>query len=106
MKKIKESGEIKDSLLKRELNKLYNTFLAQQVDTVKNKAMIDMQAKIEKEFNTFRAEVNGKKLTDNDIEEILITSTNNNELKAAWLATKKSGEVVFPGHFKVGKNKK
>jgi peptidyl-dipeptidase A len=94
LKKIKESGEVKDSLLARELKKLYNTFLSQQVDTVKTKAMIDLQSKIAKAFNTFRAQVNGKQLTDNDIEELLTTSTNNNDLKAAWFATKKSGEVV------------
>jgi len=94
LKKIKESGEIKDSILNRELIKLYNAFLSQQIDTAKTKKMIDLQSKIAKDFNTFRAEVNGKQITDNDIEDILSKSTNNNELKAAWLATKKSGELV------------
>lgn len=94
LKQYKESGEITDTLLSRELILLYNAFLGNQMDTVKMKEIIDMETEIEKKFNTFRAVVGKDTLTDNKIEEILRTSTNTEELKATWLATKVSGKNV------------
>jgi len=94
LKKFKESGLIKDSILSRELDVLYDDYLSNQIDTSKLKKMIDMQNAIALKFNNFRAEVNGKKITDNEVDKILATSTNTNELKAAWEATKKSGKNV------------
>jgi len=94
IKQLKESGDITDDLLSRELTLLYNAFLGNQMDTVKMKEIIDMETEIEKKFNTFRAVVGKDTLTDNKIEEILKSSTNSEELKATWLATKKSGQNV------------
>lgn len=94
LKSIKESGLIDDAILKRELAVLYNMYQSNQIDIKKLEALIKLQTQIEQKFNLFRAEVNGKKITDNQVEEILKTSINNDELKAAWLATKKSGPNV------------
>ncbi|MFA4852487.1 MAG: M2 family metallopeptidase [Bacteroidales bacterium] len=94
LKTFKESIAITDTLEKRELELLYNGFLANQIDTAKLKVIIDMESEIEKKFNTFRAEINGKQYTDNQIESILKNSTNSDSLKEAWLATKKSGKNV------------
>lgn len=94
LKKIKESGTVKDSLLNRQLTVLYLLYLGNQVDTVKLGEVIKMQTEIEKTFNTYRAEVNGKKLSDNDVESVLKTSTNNEELKQTWLSHKMIGPQV------------
>ena len=75
LKKIKESGAINDELLKRQLDVMYNAYLGNQVDTALLNSVIKMQTVIEKKFSNFRADVNGKKLTDNDVEDILSTST-------------------------------
>ncbi len=94
LKKIKESGLITDTLLSRQLEVIYNQYLSNQIDTTSLKKMIDLQNEITQKFNTFRAEVKGKKLTDNEIETILTTSTNTADLKEAWLSTKKAGTNV------------
>ena len=94
LKKIKESGLIDDEILKRELSIIYNYFLGNQIDEKKLEALIQQQNLIEKKFNTFRAVVNGKQITDNDIEETLINSTKSDDVKAVWLASKKSGSNV------------
>lgn len=94
IKKYKESGAITDTLKARELLLLYNAFLGNQIDTIKMKKIIDMESNIEKTFNTFRAVVDGDTMTDNEIEEILKTSTDSKKLEDTWLATKKSGEMV------------
>jgi peptidyl-dipeptidase A len=91
---FQQSGGIKDSILNRELEVLYLRFLANQVDTAKLNAVNALQNQIEQKYGNFRAEVNGKKLTDNEIEDILVKSTNSEELKAAYLAHKKIGTIV------------
>jgi len=94
LKSFKESGAITDSVLQRELTILYNAFLGNQYDTVKLKAMIDFESGIEKKFNTFRAVVGKDSLTDNQIDEILKSSTDSKKLEATWLASKVSGKNV------------
>jgi len=94
LKEFKVSGDIKDSVKKRELELIYNEFAGNQFDEKLHKEIIDLSTKIEKEFSTFRAEVNGKKITDNEIDDILETSTNSDELKTVWEESKKIGKVV------------
>jgi peptidyl-dipeptidase A len=93
-KKIKESGQITDSVKIRELDMIYNAMLAKQIDSTKMKAMVELGNQIEQKYSTFRAEVDGKKMTDNDIEEILSNSTDNKKLEKAWTACKQIGPVV------------
>ncbi|MDD4213757.1 MAG: M2 family metallopeptidase, partial [Bacteroidales bacterium] len=94
VKKFKESGTIKDDLLKRQLDVIYNAFLSEQIDTAKTKAMIDMQSKISQKFNTFRPVVGGDTLSDNQVDSILRTSTDSKLLMKTWMASKKSGANV------------
>jgi peptidyl-dipeptidase A len=94
LKRFKESNLVDNPLLKRQLDIIYNAYLKNQIDEAKLEMMIKAQSEIENKFSTFRAEVNGKKLTDNQIEEILKTSTNSKELETAWLSSKKIGRVV------------
>jgi len=94
LKKIKESNLIEDSILNRELIVLYNAYLGAQVDTAKLNAMIKLGNVIEQKYGNFRAKVKGKELTDNQIENILRSSTNSNELKDVWMAHKNIGPLV------------
>jgi peptidyl-dipeptidase A len=94
LKKIKESNTISDEILKRELDVLYNAYLSNQVDTSLLNEVIKMQTAIEQKYSNFRAEVDGKQLSDNDIEEVLKTSTNSDQLKKTWEAHKAIGTVV------------
>jgi len=94
VKKFKESGAIKDDLLKRQLDVIYNAFLGEQIDSAKTKAMIDLQSKISQEFNNFRPVVGKDTLSDNQVDSILRSSTDSKLLQATWTASKKSGAVV------------
>ncbi len=96
LKKFKESNQITDPLLKRQLEVLYNLYLEKQIDEKKLEEMIRAQTAVEKKFSTYRAEIDGKKYTDNEIEEILKTETDSRRLKKAWLASKKIGAEVAP----------
>lgn len=94
LKKIKESGDVRDSLLVRQMNIIYNSFLANQIDEKLLEELIKAQTKLEQKYSTFRAVVDGKKLTDNEIEEILKNSVNNAQLRKSWLASKQIGQSV------------
>jgi peptidyl-dipeptidase A len=91
---IKVSGLITDTMMSRQLDVLYRSFLMAKADTAKLNEMVRRQTAIEQKYGNFRAEVKGKKLSDNDVEEILKTSKNTEEQKEAWIAQKKIGPVV------------
>ncbi len=94
LKELKESGAIKDSLLARQLDVIYNQFLSGQVDTSLLAEQVRMETEITKKFNSFRAEIGGKMLSDNEVEDILRNSKSSAELQAAWEGHKMIGPVV------------
>lgn len=94
LEKIKVSGLITDSLLLRELDVLYRNFLMAKADTAKLNAVVRMSSAIEQKYGNFRAEVKGKKLNDNEVEDILKHSKDVNAQKEVWIAQKKIGNVV------------
>ncbi len=94
LEEIKVSGLITDSLLNRQLDVLYRSFLMAKADTAKLNAMVRMGTVIEQKYGNFRTEVKGKKLTDNDVDDILKHSKNVVEQKEVWAAQKAIGPVV------------
>lgn len=94
LKEIKESGMISDSLLSRQLELLYNSFLGGQVEPALLEEQIRMETEISKKYSNYRAIINGKELSDNQIEEILRNSIKSDELKDAWESHKMIGPVV------------
>lgn len=94
LKEMKASGEIKDETLVRQLDLLYNGFLENQIEPKLLKQIVDMGNEIEQNFSTFRGSINGEKVTDNRIKEILKTETDSEKRKQAWLASKQVGPEV------------
>lgn len=94
VKKYRASDNIKDSITNRVFDVLYNSMIKYQADTAKLEKLIKAQTELEKKFSTFRAEVNGKKLTDNDIENILRNAADSKILEETWRASKQIGAAV------------
>jgi peptidyl-dipeptidase A len=94
LKKIKESGAVKDPILSRQLELIYNLFLGGQIDTGLIGTRLRMETEINKKYLNFRAVVNGKEMGDNEVEDILRNSTSGTELQAAWEAHKQIGPLV------------
>ena len=93
-KDMKESGQIRDKVLARQLEVLYNAYLSNQIEPGLLKQIVDLGTEIEKNFSTFRGTIEGKKVTDNEIREILKTETDSAKRKLAWLASKQVGVEV------------
>jgi peptidyl-dipeptidase A len=96
LKAFKLGGRIRAALLKRQLDIIYDSYLENQIPISQMEAMVKLQTQIEQKFNTFRAQVDGKTLTDNDIEQILRTSSDSLQLEKVWKASKEIGRLVAP----------
>jgi len=94
LKEIKESNDIKDPLLQRQLLSLYNQYLSNQADTSIINQLTKLTSDLELKYSNFRATIGKKQYTDNDVESILKNSTNNKELQNIWLAHKEIGPLV------------
>ncbi len=94
LKKFKTSGKIKDEVNKRELEILFNSYSEFQIDEKLLEKTVALSSKIEQTFSTYRAKVNGKDLTDNEIDKILESSKDSTELEETWKASKQIGALV------------
>jgi len=94
LKEIKESGALQDPLLVRQLEVLYDAYLGNQVDTGLIAAKLRMETAINKKYLNFRANVNGKEFSDNQVDDVLRNSKNTAELKTVWESHKQIGPVV------------
>ncbi|MFC2130011.1 M3 family metallopeptidase [Bacteroidota bacterium] len=94
LKAYRESGLILDDILKRNLELMYLSYLGKQIDPNKLAEMTKLQTEIAKKFQNYRANVDGKDLTDNDVEKTLKTSKDSKVLEKVWKAHKSIGPIV------------
>ncbi len=94
LKDLKQTGSVKDALPARHLEVLYRAYLSNQIEPELLKEIVDLGTELEKNFSTFRGTIEGKKVTDNKIKEILKTETDSAKRKQAWLASKQVGAAV------------
>ena len=94
LKGMKESGGLQNPLLARQLDVMYNAYMANQIEPGLLKKIVDLGTQIEKNFSTFRGTIEGDKVTGNDIKEMLKTQTDSAKRKQTWLASKQVGAAV------------
>src|SRR5262249_14733199 len=73
---------------------IYLAYLEKQVDPALLKKMVAKSNAVEKAFNEFRASVDGKEMTDNQVRQVLKTSKDSAHRRAAWEASKEVGKIV------------
>ncbi len=94
VKKIREKQSPEDYILKRQTDILYFRYLQNQIPAKLRQQIVESGNKIEERFSTFRPELNGKKVTDNQILQILKEERNLRLRREAWLAGKQVGRLV------------
>ncbi len=94
LKELRNSKEIKDPFIKRQIELLYLDYFGNQVDEKLLEKIVKLSSEIEGKFNTFRAEFEGQKVPDNTLSDILKEEKNVERRKRAWEASKKVGEEV------------
>jgi peptidyl-dipeptidase A len=87
-------GTSTDPLDARRLEILHDAFVAHQVPADLRRAIVELETEVEAAFNTFRGEIDGERVDDNTLAEILRAGTDPGERQAAWEASKLVGAEV------------
>ncbi|MFQ5807366.1 MAG: M2 family metallopeptidase [Phycisphaerae bacterium] len=91
---LREQGRVSDPVLRRQLDVMYRTFLPGQADTDLQKRIVELESDVEQIFNTHRSRVGERVLTENDVREIVATTTDPSETEVAWKAYMQVGRKV------------
>ncbi len=94
IKDVKQSRQVKEARLTRQLDKLYYAYLRNQIDPELLEKLVDLDTKIQEKYNTFRGTIDGKKVTMSDIYTIMTTETDFSKRELAWRASKQVGDVI------------
>ncbi len=87
-------GNVKDSILSREIKVLYRTYLEKQVDPELLKRITSKSNEIEKAFNVYRAKLDDREIPDSQVRGILKESKDTAARQAVWESSKGVGKVV------------
>ena len=94
VRKWKDHPRITNPLERRQIDILYNDYLRNQIDPALNEEITKLGSKIENQFSVFRATLDGKKVTSNDILKTLVESDDAELKRRAWQAGKDVASVV------------
>lgn len=89
-----EGSSVTDPLERRQLELLYFAYLRNQIDPALNERMTLLASEIENQFNVYRATIDGRSATSNDILRILKESNDSDLRRKAWNASKEVGRIV------------
>jgi peptidyl-dipeptidase A len=91
-----QRDKIEAEVTRRTIDVLYLQYLEKQLDKNLLQKMVAKKNAVEKAFNDFRATVDGRQITDNQVRGILSTAKDSPRLKEAWEASKAVGSVIEP----------
>jgi peptidyl-dipeptidase A len=83
-----------DALTQRRLERLQLAYRAKQAPVDLLNRITSAEAAIQETYSTFRADFEGHKAADNELEDILRGSADSARVQAAWEARKQIGRVV------------
>lgn len=86
--------EIHDPVLEKQLDVLNRSLTGNQMDDSHRVAIVDLGTEIESDFAVFRPTVEGQRLSDNDIIEVLAASNDGRHRERVWRASKQVGATV------------
>ena len=88
--------DITDPLLKRQLNVLVRTFKQNMIPQALLQEIAQKEAALSQTYGAFRPEIDGRKVSENEIRDILKNEENVEKRKRAWEASKEIGNVLAP----------
>jgi len=94
LKDIKESDKVTNKKLARQLDKLFYSYLRNQIEPELLKKLVDADNRIQNKYNTFRGTIDGEKVTMSDIYTILTTEKDCQKRELAWRASKQVGDAI------------
>ncbi|MBN2137092.1 MAG: M3 family oligoendopeptidase [Sedimentisphaerales bacterium] len=94
LKGIKESESVRKAGLARQLDKLYNGYLANQIPPEMLKRLVETDTRVQEKYNTYRGKIDGQEVTMSDIYTIMTTEKDVRKRELAWRASKQVGDVI------------
>lgn len=85
-----------DPIHQRQLNVLVRAFKQNQISKNLLEEMAQKEAALAQSYAAFRPELDGKKLSENDIRDILKSENDPQKRKKAWEASKQIGPILAP----------
>jgi peptidyl-dipeptidase A len=92
--KWRDNGETADPLERRQLDILYRQYLRNQIPTDFIERISRLESDIANKFNVYRATVDGRQLTGNEVRTALRESGDSGHRQTVWEAEKRVGTVV------------
>lgn len=89
-----DEGGHEDPLVDRSLRAIYLSAAKAQQDEEIIEQLTELEAEVRSAYYNYRAEIDGERLSDNELVEILSESTNSDEVERAWQASKEVGTQV------------
>ena len=105
LKGLKESGNVGDHRLKRQLDKLYLAFESSQMDQELLKDIIAQSTAITEKYNNYRGSIDGEKVTMTEIYRIMTQEQDVALREKAWRAAKEAGPVVIEDYLRLVKTR-
>lgn len=93
-KRLHEEKAAKSPLDARQIELIYLSSAKAQQDEGTIEKLTELEAKVRQAYYNFRAKIDGKQLTDNELDHILQKSHDSQEVRKAWEATKQIGAQV------------
>lgn len=105
LKKLKFSGLVTDSLLCRQLNVLYQTFMGPQIEPEKYQELIQTELKLEYIFSGLKIVIDGQKYGSMQIDSIRKAGSDTTLPDKIAKAMQKNGEQIMPDVIKMVKDR-
>ena len=92
--RLRDGGPLSDPLLERQLVLLHHDHRARQLAPEMIEHQVQIEKSLESRFNRFRAELDGRTVTDNELVDVLRDSNDAPLRQRAWEASKQIGREV------------
>ena len=89
-----QANGVDDPLVRRQVELLVNAHRPNQLPPESIERIVRLEKSLEARFNAFRAELDGERVTDNRIREVLLDSDDAELRLRAWEASKQIGAEV------------
>jgi peptidyl-dipeptidase A len=91
---LTSAGGVSDARLERQRQLVFNSFQANQLPAETIQRIVGLEKKLESRFNTYRASLDGERVGDNAIRQLLRDSDDNALRRRAWEASKQIGAEI------------
>lgn len=96
LRNLKYSGLIKDTLLSRQLNVLYQAFMGPQIELEKYENVMKSQMKLQQMYSSAKAVIDGKTYSISQLDSLRKNSTDIVLFKKVYESIQENGRILAP----------